>query len=275
MAYGKNKGLGAKGGKKGQKKKTLDPFLRKNWYDIKIPTFFTAKVRKAGKTPVTKTTGQVIETEMIKNRICEFNLADLNDQADDLSYRKIQLEIQDSQGRNCLTDFHGMSFTRDKLCQLVKKKHTLVEVWCDCKTTDGFVVRLFVLAFTGQDPKNDQQQQVKQFSYAQSAQVRKIRKRIVQVLQQEVSKGQLKDLVQAITITSDGQGMILGKYEKLIRQATNRIFPLNPIHIQKVKVVKKPKVDIVRLFEINEKGGEETIDGKAVDKEDETKNTIA
>merc|ERR1712224_406083 len=68
------------------------------------------------------------------------------------------------QGKNCLTDFHGMSITRDKMCYLVKKKHTLIEVEANCKTTDGYVVRVFVIAFT----KRVQDHQVKQFCYAQT-----------------------------------------------------------------------------------------------------------
>lgn len=37
------------------KKKAQDPFLRKDWYDIKAPTSFN--VRNMGKTLVTRTTG--------------------------------------------------------------------------------------------------------------------------------------------------------------------------------------------------------------------------
>jgi len=33
----------------------LDPFLKKEWYDIKAPSNFS--VRSCGKTPVTRTTG--------------------------------------------------------------------------------------------------------------------------------------------------------------------------------------------------------------------------
>merc|ERR1712244_86786 len=47
MAVGKNKGL-SKGGKKGAKKKIIDLFTRKDWYDIKAPSIF--KVRDVGKT---------------------------------------------------------------------------------------------------------------------------------------------------------------------------------------------------------------------------------
>jgi len=47
MAVGKNKGL-SKGGKKGAKKKIIDPFTRKDWYDVKAPSIF--KVRQVGKT---------------------------------------------------------------------------------------------------------------------------------------------------------------------------------------------------------------------------------
>jgi small subunit ribosomal protein S3Ae len=54
MAVGKNKGL-SKGGKKGAKKKIIDPFTRKDWYDVKAPSIF--KVRQVGKTLVNRTQG--------------------------------------------------------------------------------------------------------------------------------------------------------------------------------------------------------------------------
>jgi small subunit ribosomal protein S3Ae len=236
MAMGKNKGL-AKGGKKGQKKKQQDPFLRKVWYDIKAPNYFKDTGPRAGRTCVTKTTGQKIETEGLKNRVAEFNMADLNNNSDE-GFKKVKLELIECQGRGVLTDFHSMEFTRDKMCSMIKKKHTLIEAFADCPTSDGYIIRLFCFALTARPDM-----QTRQFCYAQTAQIRRIRKKMVQIMKAEVAKGPLRDTIKAI---------MAQKIEISIKAATNRIFPLdkdNALHIIKAKLVKKPKVDITKLME--------------------------
>lgn len=69
MAVGKNKGL-AKGGKKGVKKKIVDPFTRKEWYDIKAPVVFAN--RNVGKTLVNRTQGTRIASEGLKGKLILF-----------------------------------------------------------------------------------------------------------------------------------------------------------------------------------------------------------
>lgn len=249
MATGKNKGL-AKGGKKGQKKKSQDAFLRKVWYDIKSPNYFKDQGPRAGRTCVTKTTGQRIETEGLKGRVAEFNMADLNNNSDE-SFKKVKLELMECQGRGVLTDFHSMEFTRDKMCSMIKKKHTLIEAFADCPTTDGYVIRLFCFALTARP-----ELQTKQFCYAQSAQIRRIRKRMVQIMKAEVAKGQLRDAIKAL---------IANKIEIAIKAATNRIFPLDikdSLHIIKAKLIKKPKLDITKLMEVHT--GKQADEGVAV-----------
>lgn len=257
MAYGKNKKL-SKGGKKGGKKKQLDPFVRKNWYDIKCPTYINAKSRRAGRTPVTKTTGQRIETEGLKGRVAEFNLADLADKNED-SHKKLKLEVQDITGRSCLTDFHGMSLTRDKMSHMIRKRHSLVDAKIDVRTADGYVVRMFVIAFT-----KEVKEQVRIFSYAQAAQIKKIRKKIAALLTTTIGAGSLKDLVG--TLISD-------KLESDIKSACQSIYPLDPVHIYKCKIVRKPKLDFTKLMEIHDTT-EVAGDGVVLEETEEATNLL-
>ena len=59
-----------------------------------------------------------VSSDSLKGRVYEFCLADLQ-KDEDQAYRKIKLKCEDIAGRNCLTNFHSMDFTRDKLCSLV------------------------------------------------------------------------------------------------------------------------------------------------------------
>mmetsp|Transcript_10132 Transcript_10132/g.13404 ORF Transcript_10132/g.13404 Transcript_10132/m.13404 type:complete len:269 (+) Transcript_10132:58-864(+) len=240
MAVGKNKRLTKGGGKKGNKKKAGDPFLKKEWYDIKAPSLFS--VRNCGKTLVTKTQGTKIATEELKGRVLEVNLADLNND-EDQSYKKIKLCIEEVQGRSCLTDFHGMSLTRDKECSLIRKWQTLIEAHTDVKTSDGYLVRMFVIAFTKRRPD-----QVKSNCYAQSAQIRRIRKKMVDVMIAEAGKVQLRELVKKLIPESIG---------KEIEKQTQGIFPLKDVLVRKVKVLKKPKFDITKLMELHGDGDDD------------------
>jgi len=257
MAVGKNKRL-TKGGKKGSKKKAGDPFLKKEWYDIKAPQMFN--VRSCGKTLVSKTQGTKIASDGLKGRVLEVNLADLNND-EDQSYKKMRLCIEDVQGRNCLTDFHGMSLTRDKQCSLIKKWASLIEGYADVKTTDGFVVRLFVVGFTKR-----RADQVKVNCYAQTAQIKKIRKKMVEIMTAEAASGQLRDLVKKLIPESIG---------KDIEKQCEGIFPLKDVHIRKVKVLKKPKFDITKFMELHAGGDADA--GAAIGRpeEEEAMNTLS
>jgi len=251
MAVGKNKRL-TKGGKKGNKKKVGDPFLLKEWYDIKAPSYFGK--RQCGKTLVSRTKGTKVASDGLKNRIIEMNLADLNND-DDQGYRKMSLMVEDVQGRNCLTNFHGMSMTRDKLCSLVKKWQSTIEAMCEVKTNDGYTVRMFCIAFTAR-----QADQVKTTSYGNSTQMKKIRAKMREVMTNEASGASLRDLVKKFIPESIG---------KEIEKKCKCIFPIKDVYIRKCKVLKKPKFDITKLMELHEKSHEGDV-GAAMDRpEDE------
>jgi len=114
MAIGKSK----KQGKKGNKKRLIDPLTRKEWFDFKAPVPFTTK--SFGKTLTTKNTGTRIATEQIKGRVVEQSLADLKENTDQtFAWRKVRLIIDDVEGKNAITSFYGVGSTADKLNRMV------------------------------------------------------------------------------------------------------------------------------------------------------------
>lgn len=60
---GKSKHL-TKGGKKGVKKKVVDRFSKKDWYDVKVPAMFN--IRNIGKTLLMRTQGIKITPNSLK-----------------------------------------------------------------------------------------------------------------------------------------------------------------------------------------------------------------
>jgi len=232
MAVGKNKRI-SKGKGKG-KKKSVDPFSKKDWYDIKAPGAFS--VRNVGKTLVTRTAGTKIAADGLKGRVFESNLADLTSNEAD-SYRKVRLRVEDVQGRNVLTNFWGMDFTTDKLRSLVRKWQTLIEAHVDVKTTDGYLLRLFCISFTMKRPG-----QIKKTCYAQSSQIRNIRRKMVEIMQREASACDLKELVGKFIPESIG---------KDIEKACQGIFPLQNTMVRKCKVLRAPKFDVTKLMEVH------------------------
>ena len=136
-----------------------------------------------------------IASEELKGRVFEFSLADLNSGDETQAYRKIRLVAEDVQGTNVVTNFHGMDITRDKLCSLIRKWQTLIEAFVDVRTTDGYSLRIFAIAFT---KKQANQTSAKSTCYAQAGQVRNIRRKIFEIISEEASKCDLKELVQKL-----------------------------------------------------------------------------
>jgi small subunit ribosomal protein S3Ae len=210
----------------------VDPFTKKEWYKLIAPSIFA--VKECGKTIITKTAGTKIASEGLRGRIVELSLADLNNN-EAMSYRKVKLCIEDVQGFNCLLNFHGMDMTRDKLCSLIKKKQSIIEANVDARTTDGYIVRMFCIAFT-----KKQEDQNKETCYAKSAKMRSIRAKMVATMSALAGKGDLKALVKALVAGTTG--------EEIEREASS-IFPIKDCYVRKVKVIKKPKFDVTALME--------------------------
>jgi small subunit ribosomal protein S3Ae len=170
-----------------------------------------------------------------------------------MAYRKIKLCVEDVQGFNCLLNFHGMDMTRDKLCSLIRKWQSLIEAQVEVRTVDGYYLRIFAIAFT----KKQANQAVKSTCYAQAGQIRKIRKKMFEIMTEEASKCDLKELVQKLISSPDSIGTEIEK-------KCQSIFPLQNVFIRKVKILKKPRFDLTKLMEMHGDNAEDT--GAAQDK---------
>ena len=147
------------------------------------------------KTPVNVTAGKVLASDSIKGRVFEISLGDLNPTAKN-TYQKIRLIVDDASevaNKECQTNFYGLDTTKDHLCSLIRKWHTLIDTFVNVKTSDGFLMRFFVTTFTARG-KN----QVKATTYAQRSQVKLIRKKISEIISKDVSKITLKELVSKL-----------------------------------------------------------------------------
>lgn len=231
MAIGKNKKVPRKKGK--GKKKIVDPFSKKDWFEVKAPNVFA--VRDVGYTVGTKTQGTRLVRDNVMNRIFEASVGDLKPNSEDDAFRKFKLKVGEVDGRHLLTYFWGMNLTTDKLRSLVRKWTTLIEAQADVKTSDGTVVRLFCIGFTYPRPNQN-----RKTSYAQKGQIRAIRREMVRIMQREASVCDMNQLVQKLIPETMG---------KEIEKATKGIYPLQNVHIRKVKTIKALKVDVGKLME--------------------------
>lgn len=237
MAIGKNKRT-SKGGKRGSKKKIVEPMARKEWFDVVAPRNF--KVRQFAKTLCNKTIGIRTVADNLKGRVYETNLADL-DQATtkDQPFKKVKLSVADIQGRNALTQFHSMHMTTDKLRSLFRKWCTMIEAVVDTNTKDGFALRLHVVAFTSR-----QKGQLSKNCYAPGKLESWARLRITKMLKKRIGSISLN---RAVSLLSHD---ILSN---ALAERVNPILPIRDLKIFKAKVVRSPKLDLARLNESHAK----------------------
>ncbi|ODQ82257.1 hypothetical protein BABINDRAFT_42875 [Babjeviella inositovora NRRL Y-12698] len=255
MAVGKNKRLSK--GKKGLKKKAQDPFARKDWFDIKAPSTF--ENRNVGKTLINRSTGLKNAADGLKGRVFEVCLADLQG-SEDHAHKKVKLRVDEVQGKNLLTNFHGFDYTTDKLKSLVRKWQSLLECNVTVKTADDYVIRVFAIAFTKR-----QQNQIKKTTYAQSSQLREIRKKITEIIQREVANSTLSQLTTKL---------IPEVIAREIEKSTQAIYPLQNVHIRKVKLLKQPKFDLGSLMALHGEASAEDKGKKAAGFKDVVLETV-
>merc|ERR1719452_323718 len=117
------------------------------------------------------------------------------------------------------------------------------------------LLRVFCIGFT-----RKQDLSTKKTCYAQSAQVKNIRKKMIDIITREVSTTDLKEVVNKLIPDSIARD---------IEKACQGIYPLHDVHIQKVKVIRRPRFDLAKLMDMHGEGS-----GKAVATTDPTTGEV-
>ena len=164
--------------------------------------------------------------------------ADLAPNQDTFHWRKIKLIVDQTEGRQAITSFYGVDTTRDELCSLVKKRKTLIEAISDVKSQDGYVLRVFVIAFT-----RESHNQKSKTNYALASQQKIIRKKINEIIAKEVSKANSTQVLNLFTSEV---------VEKKITKEISPIYPVKNVKIRKIKVIQRPNVDFNKLSEMHD-----------------------
>jgi small subunit ribosomal protein S3Ae len=176
--------------------------------------------------------------DAVKGRVVTSMQADLAPNQDSYHWRKIKLIVDQTEGRQAITSFYGVDTTRDELCSLIKKRKTLIEAISEVKTTDGYLLRVFVIAFTRESTN-----QKRKTNYALSSQQKIIRKRINDIVAKEVSKANVTQILNLFTSET---------VEKKITKEVSPIYPVKNVKVRKIKVIQRPNVDINKLSEMHD-----------------------
>ena len=257
MAKGKNKRISKKG--KGAKKGEKHPFLKKEWYTlIAPPALKNSKV--VGWTCCKRPVGTQVVSDFLKNRVCEISYADVTGNSKDLS-KRVKMIIDEIQGKTCFTSFYSYQLSREKVCAMLKKRQSLIDVFTDVKTSTGDVYRMFIVLVS-----NRAHGQRKLNSYVKHSTEKILRKKLIIELVKMASELTSRDL--AYEVLTDN---IQFNLEKVAR----KIVPNIKLQIVKVKTVKRGNVDIDKLVEDSKKQAKENADDDDKHKEaPEAVNTL-
>lgn len=149
---------------------------------------------------------------------------------------------------------------------MIKKWHSLIESFVQAKTTDGYIVRMFAIAFTKKTSN-----QVKATCYAKASKKKLIRQKMMEIMTSTIQKSSLKDLVNVLYVFSARNLFRLSCFffnllmilflfcrikgdvgKQIQKECSSKIFPLqeNSCIVRKVKILKKPRFDLTKLMEL-------------------------
>ncbi|MCP4763980.1 MAG: 30S ribosomal protein S3ae [archaeon] len=194
--------------KGGRRKKVVDNWKIKKWYDLYAPTSFKNEfIAKIPSGNPENLIGRVVEQrayDFTKN----FNHTHI----------KLFFKVTDVEGLRCETKFVGHELTRDYVRALIHRGSSRVDGIFNYKTADGFIYRVSAFCVTKRRAKGSQKNT--------------IRKIIYEVLNEFAKSSKHGKFVR---------GMVYGKYAENITKLVRTIYPLKECQIRKCKLISSPE----------------------------------
>lgn len=172
---------------------------------------------------ITRTSAKQNVLPSLVGRKFAVNHADLTGNAE-FAHRKFIFRVADVKGKDCIGVFDGMRLTTDKVKGIVKKWHTLIEAQRDIVSKEGNVYRVTMNAVTRRTPN-----WTKKTCYAKSSEVRKIRKIMFEVIDEELAGNDIQKIIKKLSSETIGRN---------VEKKASSIFPIQSVHVIKVKTVK-------------------------------------
>lgn len=213
-----------KGSRKTKSRGKENRFAKKQSFNLVTPPIFP--VTHHGKTYHPKAKAKQDLAPFLLGRTFSVNQGDLNGMNTE-THRNFCFKVGEVRGTDCLGFFNGMYVARDKLTNMIRKWHTLVDANVDVETLDGSIWRVFVHAVTRRMPG-----QVKKNSYCQTTEAKKIRKIIFEVVTAELNGLDTERMIKKLS--TDG-------IAKEIENKCSKIYPVTTM-LSKVKPIKNMKI---------------------------------
>merc|ERR1739845_308033 len=165
---------------------------------------------------------------------CEVSYGDIRLQEHtQFHYKKVRMQVEEVKGSTLYSSFYGINIIKEKLYNYLRKRMSLIDVVCDVKTQDGYILRVLITTFTARKAS-----QLKNNTYAKHSQVRAIRKAFVKFVARRAA---------GCTAGDFAQNVINEDISKKLLEKGSKIYTLSHVLVRKVKVLKKSKIDVNKL----------------------------
>lgn len=199
-------------------------FAKKQSFNLVTSPIFP--ITTHGKTYHPKAKAKQDLTPFLLGRTFKVNQGDLNGLNTE-THRNFCFKVGEVRGNDCLGIFNGMYVGRDKVTNMIRKWHSMIDARMDVTTSDGSVWRVTVHAVTKRF-----KDQTKKNCYCKTTEAKRIRKTIFDVLAEEINDIDVDKFIKKLSNESIG---------KEIETRCAEIFPITAI-VSKVKPIKNMKI---------------------------------